>query len=172
MSYRQKTACPACGELIQPKLLASHLENPSCHLRARNLGAHRSVIELGLVPAASELPACVTFRFDDPEGGVVGTFTYSWVPGLREHLAGLWAGQDGLARAIHAMRRHRLWARLQAAPPGAARDAGAFEVFFGSLDEPARQRFYLARASRLAGAIQELQLRRLVLTKGGSPDEE
>ena len=159
-----KTACPACGELILTRLLSSHLETRECRQATRNLGAHRSIIELGLIRTAAELTPGVTFVFDSPEGPLNGSYTYDWVLGISGHLGetGMVTNSDALLRTLYAMQRHRAFPKLQEAPPGVAREEMAFGVFLESLPDPARQRFYLARASRLAGVIQELQLRRLV----------
>jgi hypothetical protein len=166
MKFMPKTACPACGDILLSRNLASHLETPGCHRANRNLGAHRSIIELGLIRTATELTPGVSFRFETPEGGLTGYYTYDWVLLLSGHLDeacdGPVAGTQGLLRVLHAMQRHRQWGSLQEAPPGAAREAIAFGVFFESLEDAARQRFYLTRARKLSEVIQELQLRRLV----------
>ena len=174
MKYLPKTACPACGEILLARNLSSHLETPACHERTRNLAAHRSIIELGLLRTSAELTPGVTFRFVDPNGGLTGYYTYDWVLDLPAHLeeTGALEGSEALLRVLHAMQRHKAWGRLQQSPPGAARSDLAFLIFFESLTIAARQRFYLARASRLAGVIQELQMRRLALQTGMKPTKK
>ena len=162
MKYLPKTACPACGEILLARNLASHLEQPRCHQQVRNLGAHSSILALGLVRTAAILTPGVSFRFETPDGALTGYYTYDWVLDLSGHEDVAAEGTDGLLRTLHAMQRHRRWGALQESPPGPARSELAFGVWFESLTEPARQRFYLSRARKLAVVIEELKLRRLV----------